>query len=159
MPFFLELTFKVVSSPLGGYMISDETTLVIRLPSDLKGSFQGLCKARGVTVSEELRRFIADTVSNAATGMTTRDRQPSSNVTKKAVSDKNRGSSRCDSTSDMFADNDKTLLQPHTSLSGTKPLSVGNDVLYDATGARIRQPSNGINSKAKGKTSQKAKKR
>lgn len=139
-------------------MISDETTLVIRLPSDLKGSFQGLCKARGVTVSEELRRFIADTVSNAATGMTTRDRQPSSNVTKKAVSDKNRGSSRCDSTSDMFADNDKTLSQPHTSHLSSKRVSVGNDVLYDATGARIRQPSNGINSKAKGKTAQKAKK-
>ena len=62
--------------------MNDETTLVIRLPSDLKGSFQGLCKARGVTVSEELRRFIADSIANAATGMTTRDRQPLSNVAK-----------------------------------------------------------------------------
>lgn len=65
--------------------MNDETTLVIRLPSDLKGSFQGLCKARGVSVSEELRRFIADSIANAATGMTTQDRQPSSNVAKKAV--------------------------------------------------------------------------
>lgn len=68
--------------------MNDETTLVIRLPSDLKGSFQGLCKARGVTVSEELRRFIADSIANAATGMTTRDRQPSSNVAKNSNSRK-----------------------------------------------------------------------
>lgn len=65
--------------------MTEDTTLVIRLPSDLKGSFQGLCKARGVSVSEELRRFIADSIANSTTGMTTRDRQPSSNASKKAV--------------------------------------------------------------------------
>lgn len=65
--------------------MNDETTLVIRLPSDLKGSFQGLCKARGVSVSEELRRFMADSIADAATGMTTTDRKPSSNVARKAV--------------------------------------------------------------------------
>lgn len=140
-------------------MTSDETTLVIRLPSDLKGSFQGLCKARGVSVSEELRRFIADSISNAAIGMTTRDRMPLPNVTKKAISDKNRGSSRCNSTSDMFTSDSKTLPQSHISSSKDKAGSVGIDVLYDATGARIRQPSNAINSKAKTKMPKKAKKR
>jgi hypothetical protein len=65
--------------------MTDETTLVIRLPSDLKGSFQGLCKARGVSVSEELRRFMADSIASAATGMTTTDRQPLSNVSRKTV--------------------------------------------------------------------------
>ena len=53
---------------------SDETTLLIKLPPELKASFQGLCKFRGVSVSAELRRFMADEVANTAHGMTTRDK-------------------------------------------------------------------------------------
>lgn len=49
----------------------DETTLLIKLPPELKASFQGLCKFRGVAVSAELRRFMADEVSKTAQGMTT----------------------------------------------------------------------------------------
>lgn len=52
----------------------DETTLLIKLPPELKASFQGLCKFRGVSVSEELRRFMADEVSRTARGMTTVDK-------------------------------------------------------------------------------------
>lgn len=52
----------------------DETTLLIKLPPELKASFQGLCKFRGVSVSEELRRFMADEVSKTARGMTTNDK-------------------------------------------------------------------------------------
>ena len=52
---------------------SDETTLLIKLPPELKASFQGLCKFRGVSVSAELRRFMADEVSRTADGMTTKD--------------------------------------------------------------------------------------
>ena len=52
----------------------DETTLLIKLPPELKASFQGLCKFRGVSVSEELRRFMADEVSKTARGMTTVDK-------------------------------------------------------------------------------------
>lgn len=52
----------------------DETTLLIKLPPELKASFQGLCKFRGVSVSEELRRFMADEVSGTAHGMTTIDK-------------------------------------------------------------------------------------
>ena len=52
----------------------DETTLLIKLPPELKASFQGLCKFRGVSVSEELRRFMADEVSKTARGMTTSDK-------------------------------------------------------------------------------------
>lgn len=52
----------------------DETTLLIKLPPELKASFQGLCKFRGVSVSEELRRFMADEVSKTARGMTTKDK-------------------------------------------------------------------------------------
>lgn len=51
---------------------SDETTLLIKLPPELKASFQGLCKFRGVSVSAELRRFMADEVANTAHGMTTK---------------------------------------------------------------------------------------
>ena len=50
---------------------SDETTLLIKLPPELKASFQGLCKFRGVSVSAELRRFMADEVARTAHGMTT----------------------------------------------------------------------------------------
>lgn len=52
----------------------DETTLLIKLPPELKASFQGLCKFRGVTVSAELRRFMADEVAKTADGMTTKDK-------------------------------------------------------------------------------------
>lgn len=51
--------------------MKDETTLLIKLPPELKASFQGLCKFRGVSVSAELRRFMADEVSKTAHGMTT----------------------------------------------------------------------------------------
>ena len=51
----------------------DETTLLIKLPPELKASFQGLCKFRGVSVSAELRRFMADEVAGTAHGMTTKD--------------------------------------------------------------------------------------
>ncbi len=53
---------------------SDETTLLIKLPPELKASFQGLCKFRGVSVSAELRRFMADEVAKTADGMTTKDK-------------------------------------------------------------------------------------
>ena len=52
----------------------NETTLLIKLPPELKASFQGLCKFRGVSVSEELRRFMADEVSGTTDGMATRDK-------------------------------------------------------------------------------------
>lgn len=55
-------------------MATNDTTLLIKLPSELKGSFQGLCKARAVNVSEELRRFMADEVASAAMGMRSFDR-------------------------------------------------------------------------------------
>lgn len=52
----------------------NETTLLIKLPPELKASFQGLCKFRGVAVSVELRRFMADEVAKTAQGMTTNDK-------------------------------------------------------------------------------------
>jgi uncharacterized protein (DUF2384 family) len=55
-------------------MATNDTTMLIKLPAELKGSFQGLCKARGVNVSEELRRFMADEVTSAAEGMRSSDR-------------------------------------------------------------------------------------
>lgn len=43
------------------------STLLIKVSPEMKGAFQGLCKARGVSVSAELRRFMADQLT-AATG-------------------------------------------------------------------------------------------
>lgn len=96
----------------------DETTLLIKLPPELKGAFQGLCKARGVTVSAELRRFMADQLAGTTEGIssadkgvddsrlltprlikTTRKKTFSSSV----VADESNPI-RCDSTPDMFDD-------------------------------------------------------
>lgn len=95
-------------------MANDDTTLLLRLPIDLKGSFQGLCNARGVSVSEELRRFMADEVASAAIGMTTNDRPKNKTVPKKipvVKASRKRSSApvtnkptKCDMTQDMFAD-------------------------------------------------------
>lgn len=93
------------------------TTLLLRLPVDLKGSFQGLCNARGVSVSEELRRFMADEVASAALGMTTNDRPRNKAVAKKipVVKASVKQSSapvankaqKCDRTEDMFENESK----------------------------------------------------
>ena len=101
-------------------MAVDDVTLILRLPPDLKGSFQGLCKARGVSVSEELRRFMADSIAAAALGMTTKDLTVKSNApVKLPTSKKNRGSSRCDDTNDLFL-TAKTPSKAHTSSKGRK---------------------------------------
>lgn len=41
------------------------STLLIKVSPEMKGAFQGLCKARGVSVSAELRRFMADQLTMA----------------------------------------------------------------------------------------------
>lgn len=106
--------------------MSDEvtTTLLLRLPVELKGSFQGLCNARGVSVSEELRRFMADEVASAAMGMTTKDRPSAKPVAKKIpvvraskskASVKKQGNpTKCDKTDDMFvSQSPKTSQKAH----------------------------------------------
>lgn len=45
--------------------MSEETTLLIKLPKDLKVLYQALCKTKGVTVSSQLRDFIRSEISYA----------------------------------------------------------------------------------------------
>lgn len=45
--------------------MSEETTLLIKLPKDLKVLYQALCKTNGVTVSSQLRDFIRSEISYA----------------------------------------------------------------------------------------------
>lgn len=45
--------------------MSEETTLLIKLPKDLKVLYQALCKTKGVTVSSELRDFMRSQISYA----------------------------------------------------------------------------------------------
>lgn len=45
--------------------MSEETTLLIKIPKDLKLLYQALCKAKGVTVSSQLRDFIRSEISYA----------------------------------------------------------------------------------------------
>lgn len=56
--------------------MEQDTQLLIRVPKDLKGSFEGLCKSRGVKVSEALRAFMASEVLQSATGIKTGEGKP-----------------------------------------------------------------------------------
>lgn len=92
----------------------DITTLLIKLPVGLKRSFAGLCNARGVSVSEELRRFMADELVSAVSGMATQDRSTQNvplkatravkKMTKQAKVKTDDQPTRCDETNDMFDD-------------------------------------------------------
>lgn len=92
----------------------DITTLLIKLPVGLKSSFAGLCSARGLSVSEELRRFMADELMGAVSGMATQDRAkvnaPAKTIpvvkkaTRQTKAKANDQPTRCDDTDDMFDD-------------------------------------------------------
>lgn len=56
--------------------MQNNAQLLIRLPADLKGAFDGLCKARGVGVSDEIRRLMSDEVQKSLKGLTTSERMP-----------------------------------------------------------------------------------
>ncbi len=90
------------------------TTLLIKLPVVLKSSFAGLCSARGVSVSEELRRFMADELVGVTSGMATQDRaredvppkatQVVKKTTRQTKANADDQPTRCDETNDMFDD-------------------------------------------------------
>lgn len=92
----------------------DETTLLIKLPRDLKTAFAGLCSGRGVSVSEELRRFMADELVSAVSGMATQDRtkedvppkatQAVKKMIRQTKAKADDQPTRCDETNDMFDD-------------------------------------------------------
>lgn len=46
-------------------MSSDDTSILIRLPSELKAMYRSLCDSRGVTVSSELRSFMIEQINLA----------------------------------------------------------------------------------------------
>lgn len=93
-----------------------DVMLPIRLPAELKDMFQTLCKTRGVSVSSELRRLMAQEVSHAAMGISSPNRQKQAkNITQANPAKKtpikknieptvveNRKPSRCNDTDDMF---------------------------------------------------------
>lgn len=92
----------------------DETTLLIKLPRDLKTAFAGLCSGRKVSVSEELRRFMADELVSAVSGMSTKDKSNNNLTAKKITVAKTAKKqskantddqpARCSDTDDMFDD-------------------------------------------------------
>lgn len=134
-------------------MAVDDERLLIRLPSELKGLFQWLCQSRGVTVSEELRRFMADEVAKSTQGMTTKERRLNSVIAPKKIPAVKKPTkqtkaksadqpTRCDETNDMFDDpselarreriradieakRDKRLQKPQDATQGKMKLSDG----------------------------------
>lgn len=61
--------------------MKDETTLLIKLPSDLKMLYQALCKSKGagITVSSELRNFMRSQIAEATMPQATA-RKPKNDV-------------------------------------------------------------------------------
>ena len=45
--------------------MTDDATVIIRLPLELKVLYQTLCKTRGVTISDELRGFMIEEIDKA----------------------------------------------------------------------------------------------
>lgn len=78
-----------------------DARLSLKLTEELKSAYSGLCKARGVTVSEKLREFMAKDLADALKD----DRQfKALHVVgvKKTDSPQEEKSIKCDNTADMF---------------------------------------------------------
>lgn len=73
-------------------MASDDVTLLIRLPPELKTMYQALCKSRKVSVSERLRQFMISEITGASLG------------SPHLLPSPNGDRSKCDKTPDMFDD-------------------------------------------------------
>ena len=121
--------------------VKDEMMLV-RMPPELKELFQALCKSRGVSVSSEVRRFIADEISGVATGMTTEDNPPKANVRRKTVTvESSRSSSRCNDTADLFDDKPKKLSHERVALPARNSVVTPQTAVKNATVDKIELPS------------------
>lgn len=78
-----------------------DARLSLKLTEELKSAYAGLCKARGVTVSEKLREFMAKDLADALQG----DRQfKAVHVVgvKKTERPQAENTEKCDNTADMF---------------------------------------------------------
>lgn len=73
--------------------------LVVRTSDELKGAYLGLCKARGVTASDEVRAYMAREIAKH----TGRDVQADLNAQPRgAASRQAENHGKCDNTADMF---------------------------------------------------------
>lgn len=57
-------------------MSQAEATIIMRLPPELKDLYQALCKSRGVTVSDSLRKFMIEEIGRATEPLNTPKRAP-----------------------------------------------------------------------------------
>lgn len=77
------------------------TRLVVRTTDELKGAYLAVCKAKGITASEEIREFMAKAVAVALQD----DRQVKvlKNASRlKTDSPQVKNAGKCDNTADMF---------------------------------------------------------
>lgn len=86
----------------------DETTLLIKLHRELKTSFSSLCARRGVSVSEEMRRLIANELVSDLLDMVTHDRAKGNAPTKKTLAVKKATKQTKANADDQTIKNDKT---------------------------------------------------
>lgn len=117
-------------------MSKDYTTLLVKMPPELKDSFQALCKSRGAYMADELRWFMANEVIKATTGMSASDiervRRTPTVTTKETSGSIDRSSSRCTDTADLFDDMLNKRSTPKT--KPKKPTVARKPVSFDGIG-------------------------
>lgn len=144
------------------------TTLLIKLPVGLKSSFAGLCSARGVSVSEELRRFMADEIVSAVSSMATQDRtregapykatQAVKKMTRQTKAKADDQPTRCDNTNDMFNDPSELARREQIRASMEARRNKRLQAAKNGTEGKLKLPDvvmNGIQNKDKRKKTKK----
>ena len=75
--------------------------LVVRTTDELKGAYLGLCRARGVTASDEVRAFMVEELEKALRAKM-RDKPVNNAVEAKTDSPQVKNVEKCANTVDMF---------------------------------------------------------
>lgn len=91
--FSIELELLTPKFALGGVMprsVSYDVTMLIRLSSELRTAFNAVCKAKGLTPSDEIRRLMLAHVTDSLAAKVEKAAKPSN------------APERCEDTLDMF---------------------------------------------------------
>lgn len=78
------------------------TRFVVRCTEDFKGAYLGLCEARGVTASDEIRAFVARELSDAAANSYVGKKGQNADIGQTADGRQAENSVKCSDTVDMF---------------------------------------------------------
>lgn len=146
-----------------------DVMMPIRLPSDLKGLFDGLCKSRGVSVSSEVRRLMAEEVLTSTLSQVDgiefmpkpkpikTIRKPRTKTPSTPATADKTVTPRCDKTPDFF-DNATNAQKRLQTVQNAKQAPIPSDDLKTPQTANKGQPdplSSVVNARKKRKKSKK----